>query len=822
MNKTARRVTRGLLLFVFAVIVGMAVTAWGLLHLSVPMTDGPLELAGPGADIEITFDEMGIPQIWAETEHDGYFALGYQHAADRMFQMDLVRRLSQGRLSEMLGDIALETDIGQRRIGHGRLAQKALQGLSITDRNRLQAYAAGVNAYRDYCRALPFEFRLLPTGFEDWTVYDCLALLSFQTWFSNALMSNEGYYLKLVEKLGIDQAARLLPGYPDWAPVTVPEGPDFGLLDETRPRDFGTRQYPRVVVDQDKRSRPAREYSSNRYQRSVARSLFADQALPLRMTTSSNAWAVAPERSASGRAVFASDPHLETTRLPQFWHYVGLHIKDTGTDVLGITVPGLPFFVMGHNGAAAWAFTVGGVDIIDYYEEMLNPEDSAQYLSPDGYVPLTTLLDTIIVAGGEPVVTELKFTRHGPLQMLPDSGGKYYALRWAGFDAVLSSAVNAGFELADVEDFETFRLAVTSFGALDANWLYADSAGVIGFQLGTPIPVRGDHQSSFPYPGWDDAFDWRGYRPLEFTPHVYSPPLGVLATCNNLQSRDPSLVGHFAPQRIMRITNLLDQLERFDAEDMWKYQMDIKSDYLQRWKGPLARALRGNGEDTWGEVVDQWDGTTSVDSRATPLVLTFLSKLSELTFEDELGELESGISTITLDRIYNSADSAWFDNINTPERIETREELLASAAEAAVGLMGEKTWGEVQTLTMRHPMASVPLVSSILDLEYGPWPWSGTAGTLNASYFRQTSDTTFRSIVGPSWRFVLDFANVDQATMVLPAGNSGNPMSPHFFDFNEMWQKGERWSVPFSEDKVRERAVSTLTLKAPEKSEEQN
>ena len=232
--------------------------------------------------------------------------------------------------------------------------------------------------------------------------------------------------------------------------------------------------------------------------------------------------------------------------------------------------------------------------------------------------------------------------------------------------------------------------------------------------------------------------------------------------------------------------------------------------------------MRGNGEDTWGEVVDQWDGTTSVDSRATPLVLTFLSKLSELTFEDELGELESGISTITLDRIYNSADSAWFDNINTPERIETREELLASAAEAAVGLMGEKTWGEMQTLTMRHPMASVPLVSSILDLEYGPWPWSGTAGTLNASYFRQTSDTTFRSIVGPSWRFVLDFANVDQATMVLPAGNSGNPMSPHFFDFNEMWQKGERWSVPFSEDKVRERAVSTLTLKAPEKSEEQN
>ena len=760
MKITPRRAAGFLTLCLCAMIVGAIVASHTMLVWSVAPTSGTVALNGLDQPTQITFDSLGIPQIWAQTEHDGYFALGYQHASDRLFQMDLTRRVAQGRLSEALGTAALELDTQQRRVGHGRIARAALNRVSDHDRARLQAYCDGVNAFARTCRAWPFEFYLLPITFEPWTIYDCLSLLSFQTWFSNALMNKDKFYLQLWERLGQDRATQFLDLYPDWAPVTVVEDNGTAALD--------------------------------------------DLAGSLRMSQASNAWAVAPTRSASGRAMLAADPHLEITRLPQFWYAAGLHISQNQTQVSGITVPGLPFMIMGHNGAAAWAFTVGGIDVNDYYLEQTDPEDSLQFLTPDGYRAFEIVVDTIVVSGHrQPELVQTKLSRHGPIVAANDSTGALYSLHWAGYDTDLAAAVGSGFGLASVSDFETFRRLVTTMGALDASWIYADSAGNIGYQLGTPVPLRSRSLACFPGRGWNRDDDWQGYLALDSTPHCLNPQRGWLASCNNKPDNSPDLIGVFAPARITRVSSLLQSVERMNQHDMAAFQQDRRDMSLLRWRQNLSAALDEIGEKSLADQVRLFNGECDTASRVAGLLEVFSRDWCNLTFAS-LGELAGSVSTSVLEQAV--ADSSC-DSVSTANlRANARE-----AARRALAFCAGRSWGQIQSMSMRHPMAQIPVLSSLLGLSRGPWPWGGTAGTLDAAFSRQ-QDSSFEVIVAPSWRFVIDFGDIDGAAMTLPAGNSGNPMSEHFFDFFDRYRAGELWNVPFNHDAVYARARSVLTL----------
>jgi penicillin amidase len=255
----------------------------------------------------------------------------------------------------------------------------------------------------------------------------------------------------------------------------------------------------------------------------------------------------------------------------------------------------------------------------------------------------------------------------------------------------------------------------------------------------------------------------------------------------------------------MRISELLDAQERHSVVDLQRYQMDCVDVSWMAWRELLSRSLAAAGDDSLSSLVASWDGSCDSASLVAPLSTVFYPKLKELYFEDELGELASSVSRTAFERSY-------FAPTSHAGTLATRYDLAQRAAEHALERCGHKVWGNIYSITMRHPMAQVPVVGSLLGLEKGPFSWSGSPGTLNAAYAHRTSDSTFTATVGVSWRFVIDFANVDGATMVLPAGNSGNPMSEHFFDFFEMYRRGERWNVPFSREAVLERAVSTLRL----------
>ena len=774
-----------LLAVVIATIGGGSFYLYFWLKNSLPVRDGTVVIGGIDKEIEITLDSMGIPQIWAETEDDGYFALGYLHASDRTFQMDLARRMAQGRMSELLGEVTLETDKRQRQIGHHRIARKAQAQLDEKNRLRLQAYANGVNAYRQTSGAPPFEYLLLGANFEEWTVHDCLALLTFQAWYSDALQNHDQFYLQLKEKVGEAKAGTLSYLYPEWAPVTMAASKKSGTTDS---------------VSKGRLSAP----------------FLPDQIEPYLMSNSSNAFAVGPHKSAGGQALLASDPHLQINQLPQFWYLVGLHIRENDVNVLGISTPGLPFVVMGHNGQAAWAFTAGGLDITDFYAETVHPQDTSRYAIPSGWSPFDYVTDTILVSGLDTsVVLTTKLTRHGPVLTGSDSAA-IKSFRWVGFDADLNLAASSGFALHEVSRFDDFQKIVTNLGALNAHWIYADINGNIGYQLGTPLPVRPAQGSQVSAPGRHDDLEWQGYYPLSKTPHSLNPAQGWLASSNNLPTRSSefaALSGNFAADRIIRISQLLNEKEEITAEDCRSFQLDRIDAYLLRWRWEMAKLLLELGQPELSDLINSWNGSTALDSRETALTMAFLTQLKLLTFADELGDLSKGVRTLWLDAVFhNEACNFWFDDMAT-DTVESRNEIARRAMAQAIDIVGQKTWGDFNSLTMRHPMSGVPIIGGLLELNRGVWPWPGTAGTLNASFLVANDDNTFQTIVGPNWRFVIDFADVDGAVFVLPAGNSGNPMSPHFFDFNQMWQAGRYWNVPISQKRVKDKAASVLVLK---------
>ncbi len=790
-------------MILLAMIIGLVIAGWTMLNSSIPPTSGTIELPGLDNKVEITFDSLGIPQIWAADEHDALFALGWQHAADRMFQMDLIRRLSQGRLAEMLGDVMLNLDMEQRRVGHYRLARKAMATLSDTNRARLQAYADGINAYMEHGGSETFEYRLLPVEFDHWTVFDCLTILSFESWFSDALQNYDRFYTELAEQ-GHADAVRTLPlDYPSWGLSTV------------------GRMMKRSHGMLDTMTTPTNPASRLRFE--LAREILRVGPGAFSGFTGSNAWVIAPEKSASGRAMLAADPHLEISRLPEFWYIVGLHTEDGALDAVGITIAGLPFVVMGHNAAAAWAFTAGGVDITDFYSERLDPRDSTRYLLQlDSAAGITTpvwdtlqiIHDSIPIAGSDTLAhVTYRITQRGPIIAELGNDSTLVSERWAGTDTDFDRELSAGFDLVRTSDFQSFRRTVTSMGALNANWMYADSSGTIGYQLGTPIPIRGSVEHFLPLPGSKISLGWQGYEPLENTPHAANPPEGWLANANNRPSAAMNIPGTYAADRIIRLDELLRSEDTFTVADMQRFQMDRHDSYQLRWKPDLVRLIAGI-DDTTGaaEALAAWDGSTDTGSYATGIAVTFVRQLGPALFKDELGDDGAAIGKYTVDVVFHDTLSPWIDDISTPDHIETRDEIGRRALTDALKRVDGRTWGQLQTLSMKHPMAMVPVVSSLLDLSYGPWPWSGTASTLNASYSRPRKRGTYESIVGPSWRFVIDFADIDGATMVVPGGQSGNPMSPHFFDFNPLWEDGSRWNVPLDSERVRDRGASTLTL----------
>lgn len=692
---------------------------------SVMAYDGRVQ-AAVGAPVEITFDGRGVPQIWAKTDRDAFFAIGYLHASERLFQMELVRRLSRGELSEVFGEAAYDTDVFQRRIGFARRA-KATE-LSASTRAAMQSYVDGINSVVRSGK-LPPELTILRLTPREWTIDDCLAISNYQTWFSHQLMDQDQKFQKIIAKLGMSGSALANAGHP-WSPSTVPD---------------------------------------------------------MRITNASNSWVLAPSRSSTHAALHASDPHLSIDQVPGLWYLAGLHSEE-GLNVVGVTYAGAPFVVMGHNADIAFSFTVASVDLIDYYD------DAAQRSSRE----------EIRVKGEEqPRVLEVKEGLRGP--MLDERT----SLRWAGFDFLPAQISESALRLQKAKTFDEFRRAVTGFGALDANWIYSDRLGNIGYQLGAPIPLR-EYDTYVRQNARDPKTNWNGYRALDETPHALNPARGFLASSNNQPvSRDfpYRIPGFYDPYRIVRAEALLPV--KHTPDDMRAMQLDLTSGLSLRWKKLAADGASKVGLQDEARMLAAWDGASTSTSKEAALFAAWWRMLPRAIFEDELGaDWDAG--RVLLDEALTTNIAV--DDRRTPQ-VETTIDVAARAMKDAKAIANGRTWGEACKLIVRHPLSRVQLLNWWLRLDRGPIDGTGDPGSLNANFFSYDDRTkAFRSRVGPSMRFVLDWANVDAFTINGALGQSGNPFSPHYDDFLPMMTKGETWNVPFAKEKVFAKKASLLRL----------
>ena len=822
------------------VIVGLAVFSFITVRRSFPDTTGEVRIAALGGEVTVKRDGKGIPQIYADTPEDLFLAQGYVHAQDRFYEMDFRRHVTAGRLAELVGDAALETDKYVRTLGWRRVAQQELALLDDDTLRLVNAYARGVNSYIDGRSAaqLSLEYSVLGlTGPaytpERWTAVDSLAWIKAMAWDLRSNMTDEIDRVLSTQKLTVDQVEELYPAYPeDHATIvgdsgTVQDG--AFVASRTAPTDAGLARAAVASL------RSAKDGAA---------------ALPALLGTGdgigSNSWVVGGDKTATGKPILANDPHLAPS-MPGIWYQVGLQCRSVSEacpyDVAGFSFSGLPGVVVGHTAKVAWGVTTMYADVADLYLERVTG-DTYEY---DGQqVPLETREETFEVAGGEPETITVRSTRHGPIlsdlddeaaavggaaQKTTAQGSYEVALRWTALDP--KPTIKAVFALGRAQSWTDFRAAAKLFTVPSQNLVYADVDGNIGYQAPGVIPVRTTGDGRWPVPGWDPAYEWSGSVPFDQLPSVLNPDEGFIVTANNKVIGDqyPVLLGAdtAAGYRSERIRDLVAGRTRSSGEgltvdDMSRFQNDTYNANAARLvpellKIPLDTKYYEQGQAT----LAKWDFRQDADSPGAAYFNSVWRHLLARTFHDELPKdqwPDGGERWFSLvDSILDRPGNHWWDDVTTPGIRETRDQVLADAMRDARDELtriqsrnpSDWRWGKMHRLELVNPTlgdSGVGLVDRLFNR--GPYKVAGGNGIVDATSWDAREGYAVTAV--PSMRMVVDLDDLDRSRWIQLTGSSGHAFHEHYVDQQELWRMGKTLPWAFGEKAVDEATDDTLTL----------
>jgi penicillin G amidase len=754
------------------------------LRSSLPQTGGRIVVAGPHAPIHIERDADGIPTIIAESEDDAAFGLGFVHAQDRLFQMELMRRYAAGRLSEIFGSAALAIDRQMRVLGLYHAAEQEIPSLSAEVNRAFSAYAAGVNAYLAQRRgALPPEFLLLRLSPEPWREADSLAWGKLMAWQISGNYRGELLRAQMARTISPADLAVLYPEYPKDAPIT---------LAALRPI----------------------------YERLALGRLLAALPTALGPRYDSNNWVVDGRHSASGKPVLANDPHLDLAA-PGPWYLARL--KTPQSDIAGATAAGVPLVVIGHNRHIAWGFTTTGADVEDLFIEKIDPADPAHYLTPEGSAAFVTRPETIRIRGAPAVDMVVRATRHGPVlsDVLPagstDPG--YVLALSATFLGPVDCSAQALWKASHAANWPSFKNAWRNFVAPMQNTVYGDDGGTIGFIAPGLVPIRKKGDGWMPAPGWTGEYDWVGFIPFDGLPGGVNPSSGRFVSANNkivpdgypyFISRDWDL-----PDRVERINALLDAHPVQTSATSAAIQADNLSLMAQRLV-PLM--TQGTPEDpAFREALDllrHWDFRMDRDQTA-PLVFTaWLRQFSHAVLFGRFGDAVARYWDLR-PRVMQAVLTKrrdWCDDPKRPGTQSCASRLAKSLAAALAELrqdygddMTDWKWGRGHIAVFANPVFSrIPVLAEWLD------PSIATGGAMDtvdhAPSLIRNDQHPFRQTFGAGLRMITDLAAPEASKMIVAPGQSGNPLSPNYADLVQRW-RNFGLLVP-----GRAAAVSTLEL----------
>jgi penicillin amidase len=809
--------SRPILRVVFVLLVALLIAAaiagfwvYSIARSALPQLDGHLQLPGLSSRVTVTRDAHGFPTIDSANLDDLFFAQGYVTASDRLFQMDATRRFAAGELAEVIGESQLEHDRQQRILGLCVAAKKIVEIASPDDRRRFDAYARGVNAYIESHRdRLPLEFRLLHYAPKPWSHEDSALIAAYMVEDLSTSPRHALVREKILARLGPELTSDLYVNFSwrDHPPTVVrPDLEQENNTDEDNDDEEDDDGPDSSVVQLDHSLLP---------QLPPARAFFDDPPAVL----GSNNWVVSGAHTVSGKPLLSNDMHLGH-QMPNLWY--GAHLRCGTFDVAGVTLPGYPFVIVGHNQRVAWGFTNLGPTVEDIYVEAFNT--NGQYQTPAGWKDLEHRQETIHIKDKPDVTLDVLVTRHGPIVSdLSPGETRKLALRWTLYDGVR----NPFFAVDSAQNWDDFRRAFSQFDAPAQNVVYADVDGNIGYQATGRIPIRTTGDGSLPANGADDAHEWKSYVPFDKLPSIFNPSGGIIATANSRITPDGypySLsVEWEAPWRSARIYRVLQSGKKFTAADMLALQMDIYSDADRFFAEKFVYAVdhAGNASQrarSAADILRQWDGRMLADSPAPTLATRSREELVRLLLEPKLGpapaDSQSARTTLSWKSYSWMPETVWLDNLLQhqprrwlPDSYSSYDELLTAAVEAAVSQPGSPAdlaqwlWGKTNSIEIRNPvLGHVPLVGRWAGT--GLHPLSGSIYTVKAVTSEQ----------GPSERITVDLSNLDQSTFNLVTGEAGNYLSPWYLDQWTAWYRGSTFPWPFSSAAVARAQSHSLAL----------
>jgi penicillin amidase len=789
-------------------LLGVAVWLYTAAHRALPQLDGSVALPGLRHRVTVVRDTHGVPHISASSLDDLLFAQGYVTAQDRLWQMDATRRFASGELSEILGQDFLRLDRQQRTLQIHAVAERLVRGLSPADRAELEAYGRGVNAYIDtHGDTLPLEFRVLRYKPRPWTAKDSLLVtLSMSEALNHGPYRAELTRQAILAKLGPQLTADLYPST---------SGRDHPPTEAAAARNSGSASAPAKVTASLNGLLPALAIPEHAFE-------------PLQ--PGSNNWVISGAHTASGKPLLSNDMHLPH-QIPGVWYEAHLTLRRPATsaaelDVAGLTLPGYPYVIAGHNARIAWGYTSLMPDVEDVYIEQFNAQ--GEYQTPEGWKPAERRQEVIHVRSAPDVTLDVLLTRHGPIitDLVPGETRRL-ALRWTIYNV---DSIGASFlALNRAGNWQEFRQAFSGYVTPPLNVVYADVDGHIGYQAVGRLPIRAAGDGTLPVPGEDNAHEWTGSVPFDALPSVFDPPSGILATANGRITATgyPYVLATqwAAPYRTERIYQVLESGAKFTAADMLAVQTDVYSDFdrfcaqhfaaaVERTPGASPRARQA------ADLLIGWDGLLAMDSAAATLVTRARRNLWRLLLQPHLGpsdqrdSLPPGIavtgwrqynwflSPVALETILTDQPPRWL-----PQSYSSYDQLLTAAVEATVSEPQApkelRSWryGDQYPLEFNHPIfGRIPVLGRWTGPGLKPQSGGGT-----------TVKQVGRSF-GPSQRMTVDLASLDASTLNLVTGESGQLGSSYYMDHFPAWYEGWTFALPFSASAVEKARAHTLVL----------
>ena len=809
------------------VLTGIATLAgWWIVHRSLPTLDGQVAVGGLKAGVIVDRDRWGRPWIRAKSTEDLVMAQGYVMAQDRLWQMDLLRRVAAGELSEIVGPQALKFDEENRTLGLRQAAERAAAESNPEIRALLESYARGVNQYISERQSrLPVEFSLMRYKPRPWTPADTY-LVSLYMW--KTLTSTWKAKINrawVSEKVGPERAAQMFAAdspldHYIMAPAAAPAAPPSPLApkaggDRTT---IGPSGAPKPRVSQSAPFAP-RKWDA-------ARDFLAQFEEESSEIIGSNNFVVSGAHTASHKPLLANDTHLALS-VPCIWYLI--HLTAPGWNVEGFALPGSPLVIIGHNDRVAWGFTNSNADVQDLYAETFDPAHPGNYRANGKWIPADVRKEKIHVLGKPDVELDVTVTRHGAVvyrDSADSAGGHAYALRWTALEP---GGLDFGFPLLGrANNWDEFVEVTRHIAGPGQNTIYADVDGNIGFTIPARIPIRANGNGALPVPGDTDEFEWQRYIPFEDLPRVLNPPDGIIATAN-ARTVGPGYkyflsARQAGPFRTERIYQLLTGRTALKPEDMNAIQNDIVSlpnQFLAKQLASASRTTPPRDPRTLKLIAELsgWDARATADSYETSFLELTRHALLHNLLVPYLGDETSRYELWEPRSVYNDVwwrDKVFLENILTerpsawlPKGVLNYDVLLISSANDAVDELARGTrtsdvtrwqWGALHPLNMLHPIGRTGMWRSLFSI--GPDPQGGTIDTVKAMGVGH----------GPAMRFVSDLSNFDNSLMEITTGESGQVASPHYRDQFPEWFEGRGIPAPFSEAAEEKLRAHRLTL----------